>query len=324
MRDLISLILRWTFTFQKIDVKILLVIITIFSINIVSAQITDAESSLKKAKTDTIKSWQKGALFNLGFSQVTLSNWAAGGNNSISGNGVASFFLNYTGEKESWENNIKLGYGLLKQNEADIQKTDDKFEFTSKYGRKVSSNWFYAGFLNFKTQFSDGYNLPNDSAIISTFLAPGYLLGALGMNYKQKDYFGVFISPITSKTTFVMDKTLSDAGSFGVDPSKSIRNEIGGYLRGNFQKEIMKNVKLTTTLGFFSNYIKNPQNIDLNWDLLVLMKVNKFITVTINTNLIYDDDINIISDENGDGINEINGPRPQFKEILGLGFSYKL
>ncbi len=317
MRDLISLILRWTFTFQKIDVRNLLFILIIFSVSIVSAQITDAEASLKKAKTDTLKSWQKGALFNLGFSQVTLSNWAAGGNNSISVNGLASFFLNYTAEKKSWENNIKLGYGLLKQNEADIQKTDDEFEFTSKYGRKVSKNWFYAVLLNFKTQFSDGYNLPDNSVKISTFLAPGYLLGALGMNYKHKDYFGVFISPITSKTTFVMDEHLSDVGSFGVDPTKSIRNEIGGYIRGNFHKGIMKNVKLTTTLGLFSNYINKPQNIDINWDLLVLMKVNKFVTVTINTNLIYDDDINVISDV-------INGPRPQFKEILGLGFSYKL
>ena len=100
MRDLISLILRWTFTFQKIDVRNLLFILIIFSVSIVSAQITDAEASLKKAKTDTLKSWQKGALFNLGFSQVTLSNWAAGGNNSISVNGLASFFFKLHGRKK--------------------------------------------------------------------------------------------------------------------------------------------------------------------------------------------------------------------------------
>ena len=74
----------------------------------------------------------------------------------------------------------------------------------------------------------------------------------------------------------------------------------------------------------FSNYIENPENVDINWDLLILMKVNKFITASINTNLIYDDDVNITRDKNGDGINEINGPRTQFKEIIGIGFSYKL
>ena len=86
----------------------------------------------------------------------------------------------------------------------------------------------------------------------------------------------------------------------------------------------MENVKLTTTLGLFSNYLKNPQNIDINWDLMILMKVNKLITVSINTNLIYDDDAKITRDDDGDGINEVNGPRTQFKEIITLGLSYKL
>lgn len=290
-----------------------------------SSQVLDAEKDLKKASTtDSTKSWKRGALFNLGFSQVTLSNWAAGGNSSVSGNGIANFFYNYTGPKDAWENTLNLGYGLQKQDEADLQKTDDNIELNSKYGRKATEKWYYAGLLNFKTQFAPGFNLPDDSTKISGFLAPGYLLGAAGMNYKHKEILGVFISPITSKTTFVMDDALSSIGAFGVEENKNVRYELGGYVRGNFQKEIMKNVKLTTTLGLFSNYIESPQNIDVNWDMLVLMKVNKFITVSLNTTLIYDNDITITRDDDGDGINEVNGPRTQFKEILAVGFSYKL
>ena len=112
--------------------------------------------------------------------------------------------------------------------------------------------------------------------------------------------------------------------AFGVDERKHVRHEIGGYVRANYQKDIMENVKLTTTLGLFSNYLNNPQNIDINWDLMILMKVNKLITVSINTNLIYDDDAKITRDDDGDGINEVNGPRTQFKEIITLGLSYKL
>ena len=289
------------------------------------SQITDIEIKLKDTvQTDTIKFWERGVLFNLGFSQVTLSNWSAGGNNSISGNGLANFHLVHSGKNNSWENNLLLGYGILKQDQKRIQKTDDNIELTSTFGRKVSEKWFYSGLINFKSQFADGFNYPDDSVKISTFLAPGYLLGAVGMNYKLKDYFTLFVSPITSKTTFVLDDTLSKAGAFGVDPNKNIRNEVGGYVRCNFQKEIMKNIKLTTSLGLFSNYIENPENIDINWDLLILMKVNKFITASINANLIYDDDVIITQDKNGDGINEINGPRIQFKEIISVGFSYKL
>ena len=289
------------------------------------AQVTDAEKDLKKtATTDSTSSWKRGALFNVGFSQVTLSNWAAGGNSSVSGNGIANFHYNYSGTKDAWENTLNLGYGLLKQDGADLQKTDDNIELNSKYGRKASEKWYYAGLLNFKTQFADGFNLPNDSVKISTFLAPGYLLGAAGMNYKLKEILGIFISPITSKTTFVMDDQLSAAGAFGVEAGENVRYEVGGYVRGNFEKEVMKNVKLTTTLGLFSNYVENPQDIDVNWDMLVLMKVNKYITVSLNTTLIYDNDITITRDDDGDGINEINGPRTQFKELLAVGFSYKL
>lgn len=290
----------------------------------ISAQTTEAEGALKKATTDSVASWKKGAMFNLGFSQVSLSNWAAGGNNSVSGNAIVNLHANYIGTKDSWENTLSMGYGLLKQNKADVQKTDDNIEFTSKYGRKATDHWYYAGLVNFKTQFNAGYDLPNDSVKISAFMAPGYLLGAAGMDYKPFDFFSVFISPLTSKTTFVLDETLSNAGAFGVDAGEKIRNEFGGYLRANFSKDIMKNVKLTSSLGLFSNYLENPENVDVNWEMLVLMKVNKFITVSLNTNLIYDHDITITRDSNGDGNMDVNGPRTQFKEILSVGFSYKL
>lgn len=303
--------------------KVLLIAIIAFA-GSMQAQTTEAEADLKKIATDTVSSWKKGALFNLGFSQVSLSNWAAGGNNTVSGNIIVNLHANYVGKKQSWENTLNMGYGVLKQNKSDIQKTDDNLELTSKYGRKASKHWSYAGLLNFNTQFSAGYDYPNDSTKISTFLAPGYLLGAIGMDYKPTTYFSVFLSPITSKTTIVTDKKLSDAGSFGVDAGEKIRNEFGGYARAEFTKEIMKNIKLTSTLGLFSNYLENPENVDVNWEMLILMKVNKYITVSLNTKLIYDHDITITRDSNGDGNNDVNGPRTQFKEILSVGFSYKL
>lgn len=297
----------------------------LLSATVLSAQVTDAEADLKKAVvTDSIRKWDKGALFNLGFSQVSLSNWNAGGNSSVSGNAIANFHLNYASEKNSWENSLNLGYGLLQQEDQGVQKTDDNIELNSKYGRKASNRWYYAGLLNFRTQFMPGFNFPNDSVEISSFLAPGYLLGAAGMNYKYKDVLGLFLSPVTSKTTLVLDDSLSAKGAFGVEVDERVRYEFGGYLRANFQKEIMKNVKLTTTLGLFSNYIDNPQNVDINWDMLVLMKVNKYITVSLSTNLIYDHDIIIQRDTNGDGEFDVNGPRTQFKQILSVGFSYKL
>lgn len=291
---------------------------------LVSAQTTKKITQLPEIEKDSVSLWNKGALFNLGFSQVSLSNWAAGGNSSVSGNAIVNLYAKYKNGIHTWDNTLNLGYGLLKQNTDEIQKTDDNIEINSKYGRASTKKWSYAVLVNFNSQFTAGYDYANGKSEISAFLAPGYIHGALGMDYKPTSFLSLFLSPVTSKSTIVTDSKLSSLGAFGVDPGEKLRSEFGGYLRANFIKEIMKNIKLSSTLALFSNYIDAPENVDVNWELLILMKVNKFITVSINTKLIYDDDIDIVKDSDGDGVNEVNGPRTQFKEILSLGLSYKL
>ena len=291
---------------------------------LVSAQTTKKITQLPEIEKDSVSLWNKGALFNLGFSQVSLSNWAAGGNSSVSGNAIVNLHAKYKNGIHTWDNTLNLGYGLLKQNTDELQKTDDNIEINSKYGRASTKKWSYAVLVNFNSQFTAGYDYANGKSKISAFLAPGYMHGALGMDYKPTSFLSLFLSPVTSKTTIVTDSKLSSLGAFGVDPGEKLRSEFGGYLRANFIKEIMKNIKLSSTLALFSNYIDAPENVDVNWELLILMKVNKFITVSINTKLIYDDDIDIVKDSDGDGVNEVNGPRTQFKEILSLGLSYKL
>src|SRR5688500_10621521 len=119
-----------------------------------------------------------------------------------------------------------MAYGMVKLNDQDAQKSDDKIELNSKYGYDAYKNiWSYTLLLNAKTKFAPGYNYPNDSVKISDFAAPAYVLLALGMDYKPVDYFSVFISPLTAKFTIVTDQDLADAGAFGVDPATY--NDIG-------------------------------------------------------------------------------------------------
>ena len=301
----------------------LLLIATFFFITTsLFSQITDAEKKLRSSSADSITGWKNGGIFSLSLAQTSMVNWAAGGQNSVAINGLVSQFANYKGIKSSWDNNLDLGYGMLRQGkDASFIKTDDKVDFTSKYGQKAYKSWYYAGLLNFKTQMTPGYNYPNDSVKISDFLAPAYLLGALGMDYKYKDVLSVFIAPVTSKTTIVNSPTLSNMGAFGVDSGKVFRSEFGGYLRVQFKKDLMTNVTLTSKIDLFSNYLHNPQNIDVNFEALISMKVNKFITATIFANLVYDDDIIINWVDKNDVAH--SGPTTQFKEVLGVGFSYK-
>jgi hypothetical protein len=296
----------------------------------IAAQVTEAEKTLRTVRVDTTLGWKSGGIFAVNFAQTSLTNWAAGGQNSVAVNGLFSAFANLKKEKFVWDNSLDLGYGLLKQGKkSDFMKTDDKIDFLSKYGREAFNNFYYSALLNFKTQMTPGYNYPNDSVKISNLFAPAYLLVAVGMDYKPNAYFSAFIAPLTAKFTFVNDPFLSAAGAFGVTPGEKLKSEIGGYVRiiyskNDFKSEILKNVSFTTKIDLFSNYADKPQNIDVSWENQIAMKVNKYLSFNFNTHLLYDDNTKVKVDRNEDGIlDAVPGSRVQFKEIFGAGFSYK-
>ena len=294
-------------------------------------QVTESEKKLREQLPDTVKGWKKGGVFTVNLAQTSLSNWAAGGQNSFAVNGIISTYANYKKDKSVWDNSLDIGYGLLKQgNSSGYMKTDDKFDLLSKYGQEAFRNFYYSALLNFKTQMAPGYKYPDVTDKISDLFSPAYLLIALGLDFKPNSHFSSFIAPLTSKFTFVTDKKLSDAGAFGVKPGKKTLSEFGAYFRAiytknDFKTEFLKNVTFTSKIDLFSNYLDKPQNIVINWETLIALKVNKFISANLNTQLIYDDKIRIPVDVNGNGlIDPGEGIRSkiQFKEILGIGISY--
>lgn len=291
---------------------------------------------LKGIAADSINNWKFGGIISFNGQQVSLTNWAAGGSNSISFGGIISVFARYKKGKTTWDNNLELGYGIIKQGVSkDWWKTDDKIQFTSKYGRAAGKNWYYTALGDFKTQFTNGYNYPNDSMYISRFMAPGYVIMALGMDYKPNKNFTLFMAPITGKFTFVNDDSLARHGAYGVqkeirDPYqggtitqhyKTHREEFGAYLKMQYQTKVMENISFQTMLELFSNYLHNPQNIDVNWTTLTTFKVNKFISATLTTQLIYDDDILLLRSAGKE--KGTVGPDVQFKQVLGVGLNYK-
>jgi hypothetical protein len=314
---------------MKIRISLIILLLTCFIASGYS-QVTEAEKALRTHPSDTTDGWKSGGVFAVNLSQTSLTNWASGGQNSMAVNGIFSAFANFKKNKTAWDNSLDLGYGLLKQGNSGYRKTDDKLDILSKYGNEAFKNFYYSALFNFKTQMAPGYNYPNDSVKISNLFAPAYMLVAIGMDYKPSSYLSAFIAPFTAKTTFVNDKKLSDAGAFGVSPGKKVHGEVGGYLRviysrNDFKNEILKNISFTSKIDLFSNYIKNPQNIVVNWETLIALKVNKYISASFNTQLIYDDKIKVPFDKNNDGITspgELVGSRIQFKEILGVGLSY--
>ena len=272
------------------------------------------------AQEEPTSAWTKGADLSFALSQVSLSNWAAGGEGSVAINAFGNFKLNYKEGKNDWQNKLELAYGMINSGNTEYKKSDDKIHFESKYGYQASKKLYYTAILSFRSQFIEGYNYPANAekVYLSNFLAPGYLNFSLGINWKANEFFSVFVGPISPKLTIVNDEVLSQQGAFGVEVGEKTRFEMGGVIIANFKKEVVKNVELATNLELYTNYLKNPQNIDVNWDMMIIMKVNKYLSANISTNLLYDDDI-MITDNDGN-----IGPRVQFKEVVGVGITVKL
>ena len=276
-------------------------------------------SAFSQTNPDTTY-WDIGGVVSMTASNTYLKYWSAGGENSLGINSLLNIHANYLKDKISWQNTFDAAYGTQRIGKQDYRKTDDKIDFSSKFGLKTINKFYFTTLYSFKTQFNKGweYNDNNERALISDFLAPGYMLYSVGIDYLPNEHFSIYTSPLTGKTTIVNLDSLANLSAFGVDSAQNFRHELGAYIKFEFNKEVFKNVTFTSKLDFFSNYKVNPQNIDINFDLLVAMKVNKFLTVNISTQLIYDDDIKILIDPDTGH----KGPRLQVKEVLGVGLMF--
>ncbi|MCB0804644.1 MAG: DUF3078 domain-containing protein [Bacteroidales bacterium] len=285
---------------------------------------------------DADTAWKVNGDFSVLFSQSSFTNWAPGGENSVNINSLFNFYVGYEKGKSKWENFLNLAYGQNKTGELGWRKGEDKIDFQSTYGLKAADKWYYTANLNFKSQFAEGFDYHDDDPNIgkekiSNFMAPGYISAGLGMEYKPVEYMSFYLAPVTARWIIVNDQELANAGAFGVEKAEydqfdstvvlaegeNVRQEFGAYFRFLFVKDIMKNVNYNTKLELFSDYTREPGNIDVNWDNTITMTVNKWINANFSFQVVYDHDTPIL-DKDGK-----TGPRTQFKEVLSVGLAYK-
>ncbi|WP_205509448.1 DUF3078 domain-containing protein [Longitalea arenae] len=280
----------------------------------------ESGKSITKDDKDTVaKTWKTGGMFNGTVGQTSLSNWAAGGDQfSFNANGLLSLYAFYKKGIHSWDNSIDMELGYINSTSLGTRKTNDRLDIISKYGCQLFDHMYLTGLFNFRSQFTEGYTYPNDTTRIkqSTFLAPAYVIVALGMDWKPSPTFSLFLSPITSRWVIVRDDSLSAKGAYGVDTGRTSRNEIGAYLTATVNREIIKNLTYKAKLDLFSNYKHNPQNIDLFMTNLLSMNVYKGFSFNLGADLIYDDDVRTFGKEK-------NAPRLQVRQFIGIGYQRK-
>ncbi|MBC7413019.1 MAG: DUF3078 domain-containing protein [Bacteroidia bacterium] len=314
----------------------------IYSIIVLTVSISTSAAAL-----ELDSAWTKGGGLSFTGNLTQYHQWVAGGKDNVAIIGVLNYHANYAKGDNAWDNKLDVAYGSIKTGDLrdksinDWTKAEDRIELNSKYGRKSSKNWFYSVLFNARTQFDAGID-QETKLLTSQLLAPGYFTLALGMDYKPNKVFSMFLSPLSARITVVQRQFLADAGAFGVTAAtydanglmttkgKNFRFELGALARASLVGlKVMDNITLDSDLSLFSNYFKHTDRVDINWNLLFTMKVNKYINVRFSSNMIYDDDIMVKETLYKQG--KINGeyqvdyhPGIQIKNILGVGIAYKL
>lgn len=285
------------------------------------------------AQDEQPQGWSHKGNVGLNFGQSTYTNWSAGGQSSLNGQGIFNYEIRYLKGNFKWDNtlNTSLGYCIFDFSKKPI-KTDDKIEFTSLAGLKANEKLNYSAELAFRSQFAKGFDYSKDSSLyISKFLSPAYINLGVGIEWVPNTYFSLYFSPITGRMTIVNDNRLAEEGAFGVNELDKydtivhanfakVRYEFGARAVAKFQYPIAKNIDFSTKLELFSNYLKNPQYIDVDWQNMLVLKVNDWLNCNLSTHLIYDYDIPFY-DEAGA---RIEGSKVQFKEVLAVGFMINL
>jgi hypothetical protein len=317
--------------------KKFLVVSVCLLFNYVSAQPDSLfiQFEAQKKKYDGPQWTQKNNL-GIHLNEVTFVNWNSGGSNSISGLLGYVSSINYKDKFFYWKNNLNIRYGINKQQKRELRKTDDLFEINSNLGYKPDeySNWFYSARFNFKTQLTNGYKYPNKNNAISKLMAPGYLFLGVGMEYgKHIEEMSFYFSPLTLKTTFVLDENLANAGAFGVEPAvldnagnvvipgDRVRSELGVLVTNSYQMEVAENIKLNNQVSLYTDYVNNFGNLDLDWKINFDFKVNSFVRATFGSHIKYDDDVKTSEPTDVEGEYDETGAKIQWKQFLGIGFA---
>lgn len=320
--------------------KNLVIAIMILAPCLIEANNVDTTSN--NIVNDTVKHWTFKSLSVVSIAQNAFVNWAAGGESSLSGKAEFDYDLSYKKKNFNFTHESDFVFGLVGYVDKRIEKTNDKLNMMVSFSHNFSKSWSLSNITSLKTQFANGFKYPDDSTLISAFMAPGYLTISLGFNYKPNNKFQIFLSPVSGKITFVFNDELANKGLYGVkpaeydtagnllEPGKHFLGSMGLNLLTSYKAEIMKNIKLKTALALHNNYmdfdIQNRWNIDVDFDTRVVFAINNVFATVLYVHIKYDHNAKFPNYEIVDG-NEVKiseSPKIQINESFGLGVTYQI
>lgn len=285
----------------------LLLIITTSSYAQKAGAIKDDIKAVEAAKDQKL-GWTKNGGIGLDFSQLGLINPRFGaGSNRTGFGGLLTYTANYYGESVIWNNRANLQLAILKDGVAPFTKSLDVLQFTSQLGRKISAKWYLGGMVDFQTQFLPTYGLNYLSETPTTaigkqpfsggFLSPAILKAALGAIYKPDAHWTMFFPPLAAKTVIVTDQRLVNSGAFFPPDSannKTVDFQPGAEVRLDYINKFANDrIGYQGGLDLYSNYLRNPQNIAIEFYNSLDFYIIKNFSINLKVDAFYDDDIEV-------------------------------
>lgn len=274
----------------------------------------------KMTASEVEEGWNYSLGVGLNFLQFLQLNPQVGaGENRIQFGGVGSAHANYLKGRFSWNSSLSLLFGIQKlgvgsANTVAYQKTIDELYLSSiaSYKTAENSHWAYTASFTFLSQLTPTYlgnylsnvNGKYDSPI-SKFLSPAQITFAPGISWVPNNHLSVLISPIGIKTIIVADDDIASIpgseelgtglhGTSWTSPTEFENTlfQAGATLRVIYNNKYFNDKIIhTSDLTLFSNYLHNPQNIDINFRNQIAFQIWKGLQLALNVNLLYDDDI---------------------------------
>ncbi len=285
--------------------KTIISLFLFFMVGVAFAQ----EPQPASVKPEEVSPWKHTMIINANITQVSFTDWAQGGEDAL----AYALFLEgkstYTRDAIEWVNSYKFGYGQAKLGSQGIRKTDDMIDLGSVLTYKIGVyvNPYVSASL--KTQFTEGvtYDAAGHATPVSNFFDPAYLIQAVGVGYQPipevKTRLGIALREIVANSyaaKYSDDLTTSEKEKVKVEGGMESVTEVGWT--------IMENVVLNAKLELFAP-IKHFDQTMVRSDNTLSAKVNKYLSVNLNVQLINDPQIQA---------------RTQIKETLALGFNFTL
>lgn len=251
------------------------------------------------------RDWSVNGTFSFLLNQSTFSNWVSGGENTVATNVIVNYDFNYKKDSWKWDNKIITSFGYSYLQDQGYRKTDDRFEYNSVLAYNTGKRWYFSFLSNFITQYTRGFQYSSDDRrTVSTTLSPAYWSFGPGMFWRKNENYRVNIAPATSRFTFVSREF---SGNYGVPEGKTSVYSLGFNLSAFIKYNLAKDVTMENIVQIYSDYLNNPQNIDINYQTNLFVRINKLMSLNLTLHVIIDDNARNTF---------------QFRQVFGLGFNY--